>query len=242
MIRDRRPYYIKQAWYRFQAFYVRRYLSPQLSSLGPHPYIVKPWHIELFGGPISIGSHVTLLGCSDKKTRLTVWSDKKDIDGIRIGDHVLISPGVRISAANSISIADSCMLASHCYVTDSDWHGIYDRSLPPDTVSRVVLEENVWIGDSAIVCKGVTIGKNSIIGAGSVVTSDIPANVIAAGNPARVVRELDPSRQIITRKDRYSDTEKMTRVLAASEREFLEGNTLWGWIRSTIAPQKEMRP
>ncbi len=240
MIKDKRPYYIKQAWYRLLAFYVRHYLEPQLLSLGSHPYIVKPWYIELFGGPVSIGSHVTLLGCADKKTRLTVWSDRKDIDGIRIGDHVLISPGVRISAANSITIADSCMLASHAYVTDSDWHGIYDRSLPPDTRSQVILEENVWIGDSAIVCKGVTIGKNSIIGAGSVVTSDIPANVVAAGNPARVVKELDPDREMITRKDRYSDTEKMNQVFEASEKDFLRGNTLWGWLRSFVAPKKEL--
>lgn len=239
MIKDKRPYYVKKAWYRIMAFYVRHYLAPQLTFLGPHAYIVKPWHIELFGGPISIGSHVTLLGCRDKRTRLTVWSDEKEIDGIKIGDHVLLSPGVRISASNAICIADSCMLASHAYITDSDWHGIYDRSLPPADKSRVILEENVWIGDSAIVCKGVTIGKNSIIGAGSVVTSDIPANVVAAGNPARVVKELDPARPMITRKDRYSDTKKMTQVLEASEKEFLEGNTLWGWLRDCIFPVKE---
>lgn len=239
MIRDKRPYYVKQAWYRLMAFYVRHYLEPQLRALGPHPYIVKPWHIELFGGPISIGSHVTLLGCRDKRTRLTVWSEDKDIDGIRIGDHVLLSPGVRISAANAISIADSCMLASHAYITDSDWHGIYDRSLPPAEKSFVRLEENVWIGDSAIVCKGVTIGKNSIIGAGSVVTSDIPPNVVAAGNPARVVKELDPDHPMVTRKDRYSDTEKMTRVLEATEKAFLEGNTLWGWVRDMLFPVKD---
>lgn len=239
MIRDKRPYYIKQAWYRLQDFYVRRYLVPQLSTLGPHPYIIKPWYIELFGSPISIGSHVTLLGCPDKRTRLTVWSEKKDIDGIHIGDHVLISPGVRISAANSICIADSCMLASHAYITDSDWHGIYDRSLPPAGRSSVVLEENVWIGDSAIVCKGVTIGKNSIIGAGAVVTSDIPTNAVAAGNPARVIRRLDPDRQIVTRKDRYGDTEKMTTVLETAEKDFLEGNTFLGWIRSLIAPGRD---
>lgn len=239
MLRDRRPYYIKQAWYRFQHFYVRRYLVPHLSVLGPHPYIIKPWYIELFGGPISIGSHVTLLGCPDKRTRLTVWSEKKEIDGIRIGDHVLISPGVRISAANSIQIADSCMIASHAYITDSDWHGIYDRSLPPTTRSKVVLEENVWIGDSAIVCKGVSIGKNAIIGAGAVVTSDIPANVVAAGNPARVVRKLDPAQKIITRKDRYGDTDKITAVLETTEKDCLEGNTFLGWIRSLIAPGRE---
>ena len=236
MIQDTRPYYIKKAWYRLQHLYVRHYLAPHLEGLGSHPFIIKPWHIELFGGPIRIGSHVTLLGCSDKKTRLTVWSEHKDIPGITIGDHVLISPGVRISAAHSITIADSCMLASHVYITDSDWHGIYDRSLPPSQTFRVVLEENVWIGDSAIVCKGVTIGQNSIVGAGSVVTSDIPANVIAAGNPAKILRALDPDKPVITRKDRYQDTAQMTRFLEASEKERLGRNTFWGWIRSLIFP------
>jgi acetyltransferase-like isoleucine patch superfamily enzyme len=239
LIKDNRPYYIKKAWYRLQDLYVRHHLAPQLESLGPNSFIVKPWHIELFGSPIRIGSNIALLGCSDKKTRLTVWSDKSDIDGIVIGDHVLISPGVRISAANSITISDSCMLASHAYITDSDWHGIYDRSLPPKGKSQVVLEENVWVGDSAIVCKGVTIGKNSIIGAGAVVTSDIPANVVAAGNPAKVIRSLDTDREIITRKDRYSDTEKMTQMLESSEKETLCGNTLWGWIRASLFPEKK---
>jgi NDP-sugar pyrophosphorylase family protein len=131
------------------------------------------------------------------------------------------------------------MIASHAYITDSDWHGIYDRSLPSTTSSNVVLEENVWIGDSAIVCKGVSIGKNSIIGAGAVVTSDIPANAVAAGNPARVIRELDPNRKIITRKDRYGDTDKMTAVLETAEKNCLEGNTFLGWIRSLIAPGRD---
>ncbi|CCK78336.1 acyltransferase [Desulfobacula toluolica] len=232
MIKDHRPYYIKKAWYRLLHLYVRYKLSPQLTSLGKHPFIVKPWHIEIFGGPVSIGDHITLLGCSDKKTRLTVWSDKKDIRGISIGNHVLISPGVRISAANHISIADSCMLASHVYITDSDWHGIYDRSMPPKETHSVMLEENVWVGDSAIICKGVTIGKNSIIGAGAVVTSNIPANVIAAGNPAAIVKSLDPDKPIITRKDRFSDASKMTIALESAEKEFLAGNTFFGWVRS----------
>lgn len=238
MIKDYRPYYIKKAWYRLQHLYIRHKLSPQLTSLGKHPFIVKPWHIEIFGGPVRIGNNITLLGCSDKKTRLTVWSDKKDIQGIIIGDHVLISPGVRISAADSITISDSCMLASHAYITDSDWHGIYDRSMPSGEVSPVKLEENVWIGDSSIICKGVTIGRNSIIGAGSVVTSNIPANVIAAGNPAKIIKPLDPDKPITTRKDRFSDADKMTQALESAEKEFLYGNTFFGWIKSLFFPEK----
>ncbi|NOX33748.1 MAG: acyltransferase [Deltaproteobacteria bacterium] len=238
MIKDYRPYYIKKAWYRLQHLYIRHKLSPQLKHLGKHPFIVKPWHIEIFGGPVSIGDNITLLGCRDKKTRLTVWSDKKDINGIIIGDHVLISPGARISAANSITIADSCMLASRVYITDSDWHGIYDRSMPPEEESFVVLEENVWVGDSAIVCKGVTIGRNSIIGAGAVVTSDIPPGVIAAGNPAKIIKRLDPEKPFVTRKDRFADTDKMTQLFESAEKEFLHGNTLTGWIRSIFFPEK----
>ena len=237
-MKDYRPYYIKQLWYRLQNAHVKHYLAPKLSHLGDHGFIVKPWHIEIFGGPISIGSHITLLGCSDKKTRLTVWTDRTDVPGISIGDHVLISPGVRISAAQAITIKDSCMVASNAYITDSDWHGIYDRSLPPEESFPVTLEENVWIGDSAIVCKGVTIGKNSIIGAGAVVSSNIPANVIAAGNPARVIKKLDPHRPMVTRKDRYGNTREMNALLAASEKASLETNSFWGWIRSFLPRTK----
>lgn len=239
MIKDYRPYTVKKAWYRLLNFYVKHRLSPQLASLGSHGFIVKPWHIEFFGGPIRIGDHITLLGCSDKKTRLTVWADTPDVPGITIGDHVLISPGVRISAAHSITISDSCMLASNAYITDSDWHGIYDRSLTPETKHQVTLEENVWIGDSAIVCKDVTIGRNSIIGAGSVVVTDIPSNVMAAGNPAKVVKILDPDEPMVTRKDRFADTDQSTHLLDALERENLKDNTLIGWIRSLILPPFE---
>jgi acetyltransferase-like isoleucine patch superfamily enzyme len=233
-MKDYRPYYIKQLWYRLQHIYIRHKFIPQLRHLGEHPFIVKPWYIEIFGSPVTIGNNITLLGCSDKKTRLTVWSDKKNIDGIIIGDHVLISPGVRISAANSIKIKDSCMLASNAYITDSDWHGIYDRSMPPTETSRVVLEENVWIGDSTIVCKGVTIGTNSVIGAGSVVTCDIPSNVIAAGNPAKIIKYLDPDKEIITRKERFSDIDEMNHALESAEKQSLKGNTFLGWIRSLL--------
>jgi len=54
----------------------------------------------------------------------------------------------------------------------------------------IVLKDNVWLGGGVIVCPGVTIGENTVVGAGSVVTKDLPANVVAVGNPARVIREL----------------------------------------------------
>jgi maltose O-acetyltransferase len=58
-------------------------------------------------------------------------------------------------------------------------------------VARITIGDKVWIGGGAIMLPGVTIGANTVVGAGAVVTRDLPANVVAVGNPARVVRELD---------------------------------------------------
>ena len=98
----------------------------------------------------------------------------------------------------SASLPAVC-LAAGVYITDADWHDIYDRSKPIGNTQAVVLEENCWIGDGSIICKGVTIGRNSVIGAGSVVSRSIPANVIAAGNPATVIKPLDADKNLVTR-------------------------------------------
>lgn len=242
MIKDYRPYYIKKIWLTLYKLYIKYKLAPQMTSFGKHHFIVKPWYVEVFGAPIHIGDHLTIMGCRDRKTHLTVWTAayKEKVPGIKIGDHVLISPGVRVSAANSIEISDNCMLASGVYITDSDWHDIYDRARPAPERSRVVLEENVWVGDSAIICKGVTIGKNSVIGAGSVVTSDVPENVIAAGNPARVIRPLNPERPVKTRKDFFPELHELDSMYRFLEKEGLKGNTTLGWLRSLILPRKEV--
>jgi acetyltransferase-like isoleucine patch superfamily enzyme len=86
------------------------------------------------------------------------------------------------------------MMANGTYITDSDWHTVYDRTQrSPEQPTPVHIGDNVWLGDHATVLKGVTIGDNSVVAARAVVTRDVPANVIVAGNPARVVKELDPS-------------------------------------------------
>jgi len=72
------------------------------------------------------------------------------------------------------------MIAHGAYISDADWHGIYDRAEPVGKTKPIKFEDNVWIGDSAIICKGVTIGKNSIIGAGAVVTKNVPENSVFA--------------------------------------------------------------
>lgn len=138
-------------------------------------------------------------------------------------------------AAESIVIGDACMIAHGVYISDADWHGIYDRAQPVGETKPVVFEDNVWIGDSAIICKGVTIGKNSIIGAGAVVTKDVPPNSIFAGNPAKLVKSLEDKR-FNTRADFLKDPVKLAKDFDLLDQHSLKNNTLLDWIKSLIMP------
>lgn len=239
MRRDHKPYYIKKLQLGFRDWYVRHFLESQFTSLGKGYTFLSPWHVKVFGEPIEVGDHVNVISTPDKKVRLTVWSEKQGKGSIRIGRHCLICPGVRISAAMGITIGDDCMMASDVYITDADWHGIYDRL---DYIGRnepVTVGNNVWLGDGAIVCKGVTIGDNSIIGARAVVTRDIPANSIAAGNPATVIAGLDSSRPLRTRGDWFADPEDLALHIEEIDRDMLRGNTILGWLRALLFPTRK---
>lgn len=113
---------------------------------------------------------------------------------IEIGNNVGISGG-GICAAKEIEIGHDVLIGANAFVTDTDFHTINPdkRRYTKDDVKaeKVIIKENVFIGMNSIILKGVTIGKNTIIGAGSIVTKNISENVIAAGNPCRVLRELE---------------------------------------------------
>jgi len=235
---DHRPYFIKRLDVAFQLRYADYFLRPQFDFLGKGTLFLRPWHVEIFGWPIMLDDYANVIATPDKKIRLTVWSNMEEAGRIRIGKYALICPGVRISSAQDIIIGDSCMLAQSVYITDSDWHDIYDRGVSTGRKAAVRVGDNVWIGDSAIVCKGVTIGDNSIIGAGSVVIRDIPPNVVAAGNPADVVRKLDHERHMGTRAEWFADPEKLASQFDVIDRDVLKGNKMLGWIRSILLPRR----
>ena len=100
-----------------------------------------------------------------------------------------------VAALKSVTIGDHCMAANGCMITDADHR--FDHPTTPIThqgfrhKGPTTVGDNVWLGANSVVTGGVTIGERSVIGAGSVVTSDIPAGVIAAGAPARVLREIE---------------------------------------------------
>ena len=175
---------------------------------------------------------------SHRKISFSTWTFGDHQGRISLGDNVLVCPGCRFDSANNISIGDNCMFAAGAYITDADWHDVYDRTEVVGMTRPVTLEENVWIGDGATVCKGVTIGKNTVIGAGSVVASDIPENVIAAGNPATVIKPLDPDRDLVTRSEIFKDPGQLERNMQAIEHYMLKNNTLVGWIRSKWLPRR----
>jgi acetyltransferase-like isoleucine patch superfamily enzyme len=121
---------------------------------------------------------------------LTTWTSAAAIE---IGDGVGLSGGT-LCAALLISIGDRSVIGANCTILDSDFHPLDParRKLDPSQgeSSPVVLEADVFIGTQTLILKGARIGHGSVIGAGSVVTGEIPPNVVAAGNPARVIRPL----------------------------------------------------
>ena len=238
MRRDHRPYYIKKAHQKIQEFYVNHFLRPQLESLGEGFTFMRPWQVEIFGAPIELGDYVNVVASSDKMVRLAIWSEQPDQGRIKIGNYCLICPGVRIGSAHEIVVGDNCMIASNAYVTDSDWHDIYNR-ISIGKTAPVHIENNVWIGDSAIVCKGVTIGENSIVGAGAVVVDNIPANCVAAGNPARIVKQLDAAESFTTRAQFFSEPDKLFRGFDQTDKALLSQNSLLHWLRYLLFPSRE---
>lgn len=111
---------------------------------------------------------------------------------ITIGSDTGLS-GVTICAAVSVVVGSGCLLGADVQIFDTDFHKLapenrcYDSSPELIKCAPVLIEDNVFIGTGSKVMKGVTIGRNSVIGAGSIVCKDIPPNSIAAGNPAKVI-------------------------------------------------------
>lgn len=136
-------------------------LCELLGSFGTSSVILPRFQCD-YGTNITVGAN----------TFVNYDSIMLDCAAITIGDHVSIGPRVQLLTA---------------------WHPVDDheaRQAAWEAASPIVIGHNVWIGGGAILCPGVTVGDNAVIGAGSVVTKDIPAHVVAAGNPCRVIRDV----------------------------------------------------
>jgi acetyltransferase-like isoleucine patch superfamily enzyme len=111
---------------------------------------------------------------------------------ITIGDRTYINYGASITAYGQVAVGSDCLLGHNLRIMDSSEHGVEQRKTIP-AAAPVIIEDHVWIGSNVIVLPGVRIGRHSAIGAGSVVTKDVPPNCNAVGNPTRVLREISPA-------------------------------------------------
>jgi acetyltransferase-like isoleucine patch superfamily enzyme len=126
-----------------------------------------------------------------------LYSEPKSV--IIIGNRVGVSPSC-IWIKEKLEIGSNVMIGANCLIMDNDahqidyearFHGKKANPLEPTTIVQhapIIIEDDVWIGANCQILKGVTIGARTIIGAGSVVTRNIPADCIAAGNPCRIIR------------------------------------------------------
>ena len=154
------------------------------------------------GSAIELGRHVVLCSaCAGNPLGVyhpVILSTLRPGSRIRIGSHSGLS-GASICAASLISIGDSCLIGANVTITDYDFHSLNPAgrryNTNPDDIgcAPVIIEDNVWIGMNAIVLKGVTIGRNSVIAAGSIVSRSIPPDCVAGGNPARIIKPLPQS-------------------------------------------------
>jgi acetyltransferase-like isoleucine patch superfamily enzyme len=131
---------------------------------------------------------------------------------IRIGDGTGIA-GSCITAHRSVIIGKRCLIAANCQIMDNNAHdlsfpNVENRRRTTGTISPVVIEDDVWLGANTVVLPGVRIGRGSVIGANSVVSSNIPPMVVARGNPAEVVLDYRLDYGELTASDTYDLSER----------------------------------
>ncbi|MCH3975138.1 MAG: sugar O-acetyltransferase [Bifidobacterium tibiigranuli] len=138
----------------------RHFLEELIGNLGEGAYVKPPLFVD-YGENITIGA----------RTFINFNLAALDVAAITIGEDCQIGPNVQ--------------LLTPLHPIDPE-----PRRDKLEAAKPIVIGDNVWLGGGVIVCPGVSIGENSVIGAGSVVAKDIPANVVAVGNPARVIRRI----------------------------------------------------
>ena len=160
-----------------------RRVGARLELEGAMPQIMGNGTIEI-GDDVLIGS---------RNTWIVGFKVSRDAQLV-IGNRVSVNYQTTISVAKRVSIGDDTMMATNVLILDNPSHPLSParrlrrESFAIADASPVIIGRNVWIGTGAIILAGVTIGDNSIVAAGSVVTKPVPPNTLVGGNPARIIR------------------------------------------------------
>lgn len=186
-------------FYLFQLYHEFSFIIGKLNKVRVYLWGIKIGKDSKFKGhcyfkrfkdsKIIIGNKFTAISTSKAPNLIyrpcTIMTSKEHAELI-IGNNVGMS-GTVIACFKKITIGNNVRIGANCFIFDGDFHLNDKRVMPP---KEVKIEDNVWLGMNVTILKGVTIGENSIIGAGSIVSQSIPSNVIAAGNPCKIIRQL----------------------------------------------------
>lgn len=157
-------------------------LKQMFAEIGENCYIEPPFHANFGGKHVHFGKNIYA------NFNLTMVDDGH----IYVGDYTMFAPGVIVATAGHPILPELR-------------ETVYQYNMP------VHIGKNCWIGAGAIILPGVTIGDQVVVGAGSVVTKDLPSNVVAVGNPCRVIREINEHDRIYYFKNRKIDWDTLPR-------------------------------
>jgi acetyltransferase-like isoleucine patch superfamily enzyme len=189
------PYRLKKKIFMYQRYYHSILLRREFKRVGT-PFSIEPPYSINGAQNISIGNNFS----SFARLRLDAVETYEGIEykpEIIIGNNVSCNYDCHIGCVNKIVIGSNVLLASRVFITDH-FHGQITQeqlAIPPAqrklySKGPVIIEDNVWIGESVSIMPGVTIGKNAVIGANSVVTKDVPSNAVVGGVPAQILKQL----------------------------------------------------
>lgn len=153
------------------------------SRLGRHAMLDGPQLVHV-GAHVAIGSHAWLNAVDDR-------GDARPT--LHIGDRTYIGRFSHINAWRSVVIEQDVLIADRVFISDSS-HNFADHAVPisrqgDSFIAAVTLRQGCWIGIGAVILPGVTVGRNAVVGANSVVTKDVPDFAVVAGIPARIIRQ-----------------------------------------------------
>ena len=152
-----------------------------------HPLLLKGEGKISFGENVQIG----VISSPNFYSHYTYLEARYGESEIVIGSNVAINNGFSIVTYAKVTIGNDVLIGVNCSIMDNDGHELaFNNRNQSPSGQAVVIENNVFIGSNVTILKGVTVGENSVIGNGTVVTRDVPKNAIVAGNPARIIRML----------------------------------------------------
>lgn len=164
-----------------------------MAIVGSNPSILYPTDRIKGRKYIHLGNEVTV----GRRAVLTVWNEVSDAPSLKIGNGVSIGDDCHITVADNVIIGEGTLFGKKVTISDNSHGNISFRSMQIPPLERgigvkggITIGRNVWVGDKVTILGNVTIGEGSIIGANSVVTKDVPAYSIAAGVPAKILKQF----------------------------------------------------